>query len=125
MKTNKQKLQKQALDLWSEIIKIRSGNQCEKCGSRTTLQSHHLIERSKSTLLSTDLENGICLCTKCHMWWHNQPLLEIWSWFDLKYGFERRDSLIAKRQGEFKNTVSYWENEVSRLKQEKQKCDQN
>ncbi len=49
--------------LWSELI--RSVGKCEICGATEKLQAHHLIDREYSQY-RLDLDNGICLCAKCH-----------------------------------------------------------
>jgi hypothetical protein len=54
---------KKADKLWSELI-LQAGS-CEKCGSRTNLQAHHLIGR-RNYNYRYDLSNGICLCKGCH-----------------------------------------------------------
>ena len=46
----------------------RDGWRCQKCGSRTNLQVHHIQLRSQ---LGDDLEeNLITLCSSCHMHLH-------------------------------------------------------
>ena len=51
--------------LWSELVKIRANNRCERCGKTTYLQSHHHFSRS-ILRLRFDVDNGFCLCAGCH-----------------------------------------------------------
>ena len=44
----------------------RDKHKCKMCGSRKSLQVHHIIEYSKSRALREELSNLITLCTKCH-----------------------------------------------------------
>lgn len=64
-KSKKRKLKDLKDKQWSEDVKQRALYQCEFCGKRSYLNSHHIFSRSK---LSTrwDLDNGICLCAGCH-----------------------------------------------------------
>ena len=49
--------------LWS--ILIRKGGTCEKCGIEGRMEAHHLLTRSRKHLRHK-IENGICLCCRCH-----------------------------------------------------------
>ena len=60
--------------LWSEKIKIIWGYKCARCGRTEYLNSHHIIGKSNFNT-RWDLNNGICLCSGCHMWVHYQGLL--------------------------------------------------
>ena len=51
--------------LWSKVVKAMAGHRCEKCGNPNTLNSHHVFGRvARSTRWV--VENGVCLCAKCH-----------------------------------------------------------
>ncbi len=64
-KSPKSKLKKALDKLWSEIV--RSGGECEFCGSIAYLNAHHHYgRRAEST--RWDIDNGICLCPKCHVY---------------------------------------------------------
>lgn len=62
--SKKRQLEKKALDLWSRCIRARDLT-CRGCNSDFRLSAHHVRSR---TNLSTKylLDNGICLCWKCH-----------------------------------------------------------
>ena len=60
------KAQKKAADaLWSQYIRLRDRDTCQRCGVRPANQPHHIFSRRN---LSTrhDPENGILLCFTCH-----------------------------------------------------------
>jgi len=60
-------LNAEMLDLWSQLVKWRADYKCEYCGSTVRLHSHHVIRRGKYQL-RWDLENGVCLCQRHHMY---------------------------------------------------------
>lgn len=39
---------------------------CEECGSTERLEAHHIIKWADYPQGRTDIENGRCLCHKCH-----------------------------------------------------------
>lgn len=51
-------------ELWS--LKVRSVGVCERCGRTTHLNPHHIYSRSNRAV-RWDLNNGICLCSGCHV----------------------------------------------------------
>lgn len=50
---------------WSELVKLRGGMECEYCGKRSYVQSHHIFSRSKKSV-RWDPQNGIALCAGHH-----------------------------------------------------------
>lgn len=56
---------------WARIVKDLAGNKCLVCGSSANLQAHHIMPRSKYPELANDLNNGLCLCRRCHYIYHN------------------------------------------------------
>ena len=57
--------------IWARII--RSKGYCEKCGKPQMLQAAHLISR-RHLKTRHDLDNGICLCIRHHIFWgHKEP----------------------------------------------------
>ncbi len=100
---------KRADNMWSLCIRM-AHNQCEICGKRGFitkagyavggLNAHHLISRG-NLLWRHDLRNGLCLCTRCHMYspncsphsrsitgvlafcdWMQDSKPEQWAWYD-------------------------------------------
>ncbi len=61
-------LQKKALSLWKEIVKLRAEKRCENppCKKTKRLQAHHVESYSTNKFLRYDPENGVCLCTTDH-----------------------------------------------------------
>lgn len=55
---------------WRVIIKQINGNKCVKCNSGDKLISHHLYSYTLNPDRSEDLDNGVCLCDKCHKEYH-------------------------------------------------------
>ena len=61
----KGRLRDMADRLWSRAIQDDWGKKCAACGSRSQLNSHHLVPRGYAAT-RYDLQNGICLCAHCH-----------------------------------------------------------
>jgi hypothetical protein len=61
----KGRLKEMADQLWSLAVKSDWANKCAICGHRGDLNSHHLIPR-QHVKTRYDLQNGICLCRRCH-----------------------------------------------------------
>jgi len=71
MKNTKKTLSNKLDKLFSE--KVRSKGACEHCGKTEHLQCAHIYSR-KHKWLRWDLENALCLCAGCHLyWWHYEP----------------------------------------------------
>ena len=66
MKQGKKELSTKYLDdLWRDKTKDYYGRQCEHCGSREAVQSHHIIGRSNFGV-RFDYRNCSVLCPSCH-----------------------------------------------------------
>lgn len=50
--------------------KIVSAGKCDVCGSKQKLAAHHLNNFADHPELRTDINNGVCLCAKCHIEFH-------------------------------------------------------
>ena len=59
---------------WKYKIKERDDFTCQICGDNKggNLVSHHLNGYNNNLELRTSLNNGVCLCKKCHDNFHNQ-----------------------------------------------------
>ena len=75
----KKTIKKQCDELWSEKIKERADNKCEKCGNRRYVQAHHIIPRTNYAL-RYDLENGVALCRACHLYWAHKDTVDFYDW---------------------------------------------
>jgi C4-type Zn-finger protein len=51
-------------------VKKRADFKCENCGSTEKLDSHHKLPIALGG--TDDIENGICLCEKCHYKQHKK-----------------------------------------------------
>jgi hypothetical protein len=71
-----------AYEKFSACIKERAGYKCEICGSNLNLEAHHKtfsFEGGKNTL-----NNGICLCRKCHKKFHGSDDIEKYKYLRIK-----------------------------------------
>lgn len=58
--------------LCREIVRIRDGFRCRRCGDREAQWSHVHSRTCKSARWM--LENSLLLCARCHLrWWHEHP----------------------------------------------------
>lgn len=51
-------------------IAVLSVGYCESCGSTVRLEAHHVLPKAKFPHLIHDINNGKCLCHKCHKLFH-------------------------------------------------------
>ena len=91
-------------DAWALLVKLEANMECEYCGKRTPLNSHHIYSRSKKST-RWHVKNGICLCVGCHVFSssfsaHKTPL-EFIRWLDDYKGKDYMDRLMIRA-----NTVS-------------------
>lgn len=64
--------QKQLCDiLFSQIV--RTAGKCFKCNRTTGLQCAHIVSRSYHAT-RWDLDNAVCLCNGCHVYYTHHPL---------------------------------------------------
>lgn len=47
-------------------VKKRDRNKCQLCGSRKSIEVHHILMWAASSSVRYDPGNGICLCRECH-----------------------------------------------------------
>lgn len=97
-KLSKKTLRNKCDSLWSEIIKLRAKGKCEYCRSTSSLNSHHIFSRSNGSV-RYDINNGVCLCAKHHVFdsrfsAHKAPA-EFMAWIEDTRG---RDWLMALRK---------------------------
>ena len=85
-KRNPRKTLSNKLDkLCREVIAIRDGGICQKCGKHfEKMDCSHVIPRGNKRL-RWDLDNLKSLCSGCHMWWWHQNPLEAEEWFSSKF----------------------------------------
>lgn len=56
-------------EVWRRAVLNRDGWKCLKCGckSKRNLNVHHIRPWAKFPCLRYDINNGICVCKKCHL----------------------------------------------------------
>lgn len=56
---------------WRRRVCRRDKYVCQRCGSRWEVCAHHIRPWKTFPKLRYDVDNGICLCRKCHVWVHS------------------------------------------------------
>ena len=59
------------VQMWARLVKELGGRECAICGATSNLQAHHILPRSQYPDHANDLNNGLCLCRRCHYLYHN------------------------------------------------------
>ena len=107
---------------WSYEVKKLYNFRCAYCGSDdkgtriTRLESHHILQRELYPEFSNVLENGICLCHKCHHAAHDGN----YTTSGLKVYKTRYTDIDSK---DVKSLVSYFLNNTFVLSEEKERMD--
>ena len=67
MTFNKTRAKHNLLALWGKVIRARD-KKCQWCGRKEgKLDGHHIISKSRCSYSGMfDLNNGVCLCFRCH-----------------------------------------------------------
>jgi len=87
---------KKKLDkLWREAIYARANYRCERCGKTMYLNPHHCISR-RFIAIRWDIDNGICLCSGCHLLAHHNSI-EFGLWIISKRGRAWFEKLSYKK----------------------------
>lgn len=55
---------------WSTLVKERDANKCTQCNSDQNLHAHHIKPYKDNIDLRYDVNNGITLCSICHINYH-------------------------------------------------------
>ena len=58
----------EAYAYWRKKVRARDKSRCQmpNCGTRKSIQVHHIRKWASASSLRYDVDNGICLCRKCH-----------------------------------------------------------
>lgn len=59
------------MQMWARMVKELGECECAICGATSNLQAHHILPRSQYPEYANDLNNGLCLCRRCHYLYHN------------------------------------------------------
>ena len=66
------RLTKLAHAAWSLLVRYRD-KACQVCGDTEDLQAHHcLVPKGKGGSVRFFVDNGLCLCTTCHIWTYHK-----------------------------------------------------
>jgi len=109
---------------WSKAVRLKAKNKCEVCGKTESLNSHH-IEGRRNYALRWDIQNGVCLCSGCHVFKkesaHQSPewfhfWLEDNKWQDLQYVMNNRNDIkkwtiedMQDKLTELNDIIKKWE----------------
>ena len=120
MRPEIKRLKKQCDDLWSEIVKLKAGYKCEKCGKGkpdVVLNSHHIITRERKST-RWHVSNGVCLCFHDHFYWAHVDTEGFREWCQKIRDY---DDLNFRRKMPFKLDYMaiklYLEQELKKLKE--------
>jgi hypothetical protein len=87
--------------LFSLLVRERAEHRCERCGRTDGKLDCSHIEPRGTMILRFDPANAMCLCFRCHRWWHANPA-ESGVWCRNVIGEERYAYLLAKKMERFK-----------------------
>jgi len=66
------KLAKECMDLWQQIVKKRAKYKCEITGQKGVIHAHHIWHRRNFPILRYNPHNGVCLHKDEHYRLHKQ-----------------------------------------------------
>lgn len=76
-----------------QVIVLRDGEYCLRCGSTQKLQMSHIFSVGAHKKLEYDWDNIKFLCYRCHFhWWHKNPM-EASEWIRTVINSERYERL--------------------------------
>ena len=111
---------------FADCLKTAHDYTCERCGKEGRMETSHVLSRRHRTnYLRWDEQNANCLCHYCHRIWHESPL-EANKWFIDKYGEERMDMLIEKKNSRIKvskteepQIAKHYRNELKQIQEKR------
>lgn len=80
--------------LWSK--KVRSVEICQLCGKKGVLHAHHIYSRRHYNT-RWDIDNGICLCYRCHLFFVHKDTYEAAKAIEKVKGKELLEKLSKKK----------------------------
>ena len=84
---------------WQKAVKERDGHACQKCGYNAYprgLHAHHVFSKGAHPHLRHDVENGITLCLRHHLYWAHTDPCEFTEWLKEWMGEERYTALMQR-----------------------------
>ena len=103
---------KQLDDLWSLLVKLRAGKECEICCKTEYVQSHHIIPRTKYGT-RWNLENGVALCRHHHLYFAHKDVLAFYDWIKDKRDLKKLE-LSRHNKPDKAAIMIYLENELKK-----------
>lgn len=104
-KPKKSTIKRKCDSVFSKIVRIKGI--CERCGKTqmsARLENAHINSR-RFTNTRWDKDNCVCLCSACHRWGHNYPVL--FSKFVERIKGKETISYINKRSQEVKKMTTF------------------
>ena len=114
-KINKKLIEKNLDDMWSKAVKVRDNNKCVRCGGNYGMQSHHIFSR-RHKATRWDIDNGVALCTGCHIFYAHRDVGGFCSWYMDKFGKEQFFRLDQLSKVTFKPDADYYDRVGAQLR---------
>lgn len=81
---------------WWTAVDQRANYVCEKCGTNTNLEHHHVFgKRYKS--IRFDVDNGVLLCIRHHVPWAHTQVVAFQEWIIERRGIAWWNRLVEKK----------------------------
>ena len=109
--------------LWSELVRLKAGNECEYCHKKGSVNAHHIFSRSNRAV-RWDTDNGVCLCVAHHVFGnlsaHKSPV-EFVEWLkDIRgetwYAVLRARANVISKNIDFEAVKEYLTEGIKELK---------
>ena len=100
-KPSKTTLRRKLDKICSEIVRARG--KCQWCWHKENLQCCHIFSRTYNNT-RWDLDNLLCLCPKCHFYFHKNPIIFVEAVINI-LGKDKYDLLKEKRNQITKYTI--------------------
>ncbi len=84
---------------WQRAVKERDGHACQKCGYNVYprgLHAHHIFSKGAHPHMRFDVEDGITLCLRHHLYWAHTDGCEFTEWLKTWMGEERYTVLLQR-----------------------------
>lgn len=102
-----------------EIVYLRDGHRCVKCGADKNLTPSHIRPRGKCPRMRWMAKNILTMCAACHLyWWHKDPIASV-EWLMAMYSGLYEELLLWERQApkpDMKELVVSLELELERVR---------
>jgi hypothetical protein len=79
---DKKYLKSQIMSLIHELVVLRDGEKCLRCGKTERLQMSHIYPKGRYRRLELEPDNIKFLCFSCHLCWFHKNPIEARDWLD-------------------------------------------